>query len=177
MHISLATKVMFRRIFAVLASCAVGIVQAASFVPPEGGKTVDQSFKIPLPTEIPSECIAWHIKGVELDVLVVLDKKKLEQRAFDDSRFRTEIEKLIRAENKRPSPSGCVELEYAQLGYAILIFDGAIEAGSAVILDGNLNTPAEYVTVRYFATAGFGGHVTYQIQGQRPFRARVWWLR
>ena len=156
--------------------CSMWVAPAAGFEPPKPGITVDQSFQVSLSVELPPECIAWHIKGVDLDVIVALDKKKLEELALANSRFRSDIEALFRAANKPPANSGCAEIGYEQLGKSILLFDGAVENGSAVIVDGNRNVPASYVVVRYFSTEGFGGHVTYQIQGQRPFRARLWWV-
>jgi len=167
---------MNRLLFVIAAFCSMWVTHAAGFDRPKTGITVDQSFEVSLSVELPRECIAWHIKGVELNVIVALDKKLLEQRALAESRLRTDIEKLFLAANKPPGQSGCVELEYAQLGNSILLFDGAVENGSAVILDGTTNVAATYVVVRYFSTEGFGGNVTYQIQGQRPFRARRWWI-
>ncbi len=167
---------MNRRLLSIVAFCFTLVAQAASFDRPKTGITVDQRFKVSLSVELPRECIAWHIKGGELNVIVALDKKKLEQRALTDSRFHADIEKLFLAAGKPLGQSGCVELEYDQLGNSILLFDGAVEDGSAVILDGRQNVAATYVIVRYFSTEGFGGHVTYQIEGQRPFRARLWWI-
>jgi hypothetical protein len=151
---------------------------AQAFTPPESGETVDESFRVLLRQQPSDECIAWHVKGVELDVIVAVDKAYLNERADRDARSRSESEALLALAKGRPKGgSGCVEFTYADIAKYVFAFDGGVVTGKAVVLDGRNNAPAPYAVIRYFADACCGGHITYTIPGQRPFRANVWWLR
>ena len=149
-----------------------------AFTPPESGKTVDESFRVSLAQQLPDECIAWHIKGVELDVIVAVGKAYVEERATRNAGSYAESEALLAlAKGRATGSSGCVEFVYADIAKYVFAFDGAVATGKAIVLDGRSYAPAPYAVIRYFAEAAFGGHVTYAIPGQRPFRANLWWIR
>jgi hypothetical protein len=161
-------------------ACTIQSVSAFSqaFTPPESGKTVDESYRVLLEQQLPEECIAWHIKGVELDVIVAVGKAYLEERATRDAYRRAMNEPLLAlAKDRVKGPSGCVEFVYADIAKYVMAFDGAVVDGKAIVLDGRNYAPAPYAVIRYFAEAAFGGHVTYAIPAQRPFRANLWWIR
>lgn len=84
---------------------------------------------------------------------------------------------LALAKDRANGSSGCVEFVYADIAEHIFAFDGAVIDGEAIVLDGRSYAPAPYAAIHYFAEAGFGGHVTYAIPGQRPFRVNLWWIR
>jgi hypothetical protein len=169
---------MWRLLASVASVSYATLAMAQAFTPPESGKTVDESFRVALRQQLPEDCIAWHIKGVELDVIVALDRAYLEERAARDERSRRESEALLAlAKDRARAPSGCVEFTYADIAKYVFAFDGGVVTGKAAVLDGRTNSPAPYAVIRYFGEANFGGHITYAIPGQRPFRANVWWLR
>jgi hypothetical protein len=160
--------------------CTIYSVSAFSqaFAPPETGKTVDESFRVSLAQQLPDDCVAWHIKGVELDVIVAVGKAYVEGRATRNARSRAESEAFLAlAKDRAKGSSGCVEFVYDDIAKYVFAFDGAVVTGQAVVLDGRNYAPAPYAVIRYFAEAPFGGHVTYAIPGQRPFRANLWWIR
>lgn len=161
-------------------ACTMQSISAFSqvFTPPESGKTVDESYRVLLEQRLPDECIAWHIKGVELDVIVAVGKAYLEEHATRDAYWRAINEPLLAlAKDRAKGPSGCVEFVYSDIAKYVFAFDGAVVNGKAVVLDGRDSVPAPYAVIRYFAEADFGGHVTYAIPTQRPFRANLWWIR
>jgi hypothetical protein len=170
-------KAMGFRLFAIAVACSLWAAQAFSLTPPEAGITVFKTFKVPLATEIPAECVGWHIKP--RDVFIALDKQKLEQLVLKNKNadLRTLLDDTLRTAGRPTGTSGCAEVDFAQLPHARLFFHSALEDGSAVILVGNQSTPAEHVIVNYSGIEGNIGHVNYGIPGQTPFYSRVWWIR
>lgn len=149
-----------------------------AFTRPESGKTVDESFRVSLVQQLPVECFAWHIKGVELNVIVAVGKAYVEEGLTRNAASRKEDEALLAlAKDRAKGSSGCVEFVYDEIAKYVFTFDGAVNSGDAVVLDGRSYAPAPYVVIRYFADADFGGHITYAIPGQRPFRGKKWWVR
>ena len=118
------------------------------------------------------------MKGVELDVIFAISKGYLEERAMRDGLVRTHSEALLALAKERAKGSPeCVEFLLSDIAKYVNTFEGAVVTGKAVVLDGKNYLPAPYAVIRFFATAAFGGHVTYAIPGQRPFRANMWWTR
>ncbi|MBT9507827.1 MAG: hypothetical protein IV109_14645 [Rhodoferax sp.] len=177
-----------RRLLPLLALFAMSFSLNAESVRPPTGVDINETYTVPLRTELPSSCILLPLNGVE----VILARKEL-VRIVDakPSSWNSESERLALIAGNRAASilesaapanthTDCVQLRQPLKDDSLYLIINLLEKGTAAVRNlrtGQLVSAVEvrYVGVRCGPTCGNGAILVYLPQHNGPFLSVAWW--